>query len=130
MFEKGKRKAIEKKVLKMDPLPTTQRMLTWFYLLQDSNSTRCQKFAYITFSLFNLAFVVAHVTASLIFVWKFVAVDLERSLYAIYQFFCWSPLIYMFVAALQSRHEITALIGELTLIYNASMCIIKLFLKF
>lgn len=120
---KSKKKSDWKRVSKMDPFPTTQRMLTWYYLYQDRSSTWCQKLTYIAFSLFNITFVAAHVAASVVFATKFVSVDLERSLYAIYQFFCWSPLIYMFIAAFQSRREITALIGELSLIYDASMYI-------
>lgn len=109
---------------KMKPMPTTQRMLTWFYLLEDRNSTWWQKFAYIAFNLLHLAFFVVHVLGNMIFASKFLSIDLERSLYAICQFFCYGPLIYMLIVAFMSRHEITALFEELTMIYDASMCFI------
>lgn len=105
----------------MKPLPTNQQMLTWFFLLHNKNSSIWMKMGYIGFSLINFGLLLCHVIASVVFASKFVSIDLERSLYAIYQFFCWTPIIYMFLVALHSRHKITAFIDELSKIYNASM---------
>lgn len=116
----------------MVPLRTSQLMLTWFSLLRDENSTSWQKLAYALFSLFNLLLTVIQIASSVVFAIEFLTIDLERALYAVAQVLIFSPVLYMSLATLLLRHKITALIEELTMIFNSSMysfyvLILKLF---
>lgn len=104
----------------MKPLPTTQIMLHWLFMLENRNAGNWKKMAYISFTFINFGLLFSQVVASVICAMKLLPNDLEKSLYAIYQFFCWFPLVYMFLVGLFSRRQITALIDELTKIFNES----------
>lgn len=98
-------------------------------MLHNRDSGSWKKMAYIGFSFINFGFLLSHVVASVVCAMKLLPNDLEKSLYAIYQFFCWFPLVYMFLVGLHSRRDITALIAELTKIVNESKYTRSTFLK-
>lgn len=105
----------------MIPLKTAQLFLTWFGLLQDENSTFLEKFAYALFSLINLVLIFIQIAASAVSAIEFLMIDLERALYATSQVLIYSSIMYMLLATLLWRGRITALIEEVTTIFNSSM---------
>lgn len=104
----------------MIPLKTAQLFLTWFGLLQNEKSTKMQKVAYTLFSLINLVLIFIQIAASAVFAIEFLFIDLERALYATSQVLIYSPILYMLLATLLLRSRITALIEEVTTIFNSS----------
>lgn len=101
-------------------LRTTRSMLTWFGMLQDKNLAPWKKFASAVFSLINLVLIVILLVTSAIFAKEFVSIDLGRSLMAISQILAYSPILYMLLVTLVLRSKITALIGEIMMIFNSS----------
>lgn len=103
----------------MQPLPTVTRILTWLCVYPlDDTATRGTKLACIGFSSFVFGMILCQIPASVAFAVKFLAIDLELFLYAVYQVIAWLPLVYMFIVAITFRHKITALIVSLTQIYD------------
>ena len=105
----------------MKPLATTQLMLTWYGLLQNKNSTTWQKFAYALFSLFNFIVIVIQCASSAIFVMHFLIIDLELALFGVSQICAFSPILYLSLVTLLLRRRTTAIIEEVTMIFNSSM---------
>lgn len=60
------------------------------------------------------------VIASAIFFLKFVSVDLNQSLYAMFQIAAYTNVTYIYIAAFLLRHKITAVFDSLTEIYEES----------
>lgn len=105
----------------MIPLRTTQWMLTRFGLLQDENLTPRQRLVISLLSLINLVLAVFQIAASVAFAVEFMFIDLERTLMSMAQILSWTPLMYMLLITLLLRGRITALIKEVTTIFNSSM---------
>lgn len=60
----------------------------------------------------------AGLIASVIYFWNNVRLDLEPSLYALFQTIGTSGVTYMCIVAFFMRHKITALLGTLSTIYD------------
>lgn len=105
----------------MKPLATTRQVLTWLCIFQPDNSVgNMKKLLYTVFSLGLFGFLVCQVISSACFFLRFVAVDMETSLYAIYPICSWTSASYVFVVAYISRHKISSLFTELTAIFDTS----------
>ena len=114
-------KIVWEKKLKMIPLRTTRLMLTWLGMFQDENLASWQKFASALLSLICFILIAIQIASSVIFVTEFLFIDLERSLMAISQVLVFSPVLYMLLVTLVLRSKITALIEEITMIFNSGM---------
>lgn len=104
----------------MIPLRTTQLMLTRFGVLQDENATSLQKFAYVLCTVICLVLLGIQLTASATCAAQLFSINLERTLYATAQVLIYSPIMYMLLATILLRIKITALIKEITMIFNSS----------
>lgn len=105
----------------MKPLATTRQVLTWLCIFQPDNSVgNMKKLLYTVFSLGLFGFLVCQVISSACFFLRFVTVDMETSLYAIYPICSWTSASYVFVVAYISRHKISSLFTELTAIFDTS----------
>lgn len=107
----------------MKPLKTTRQVLTWFFVYDGLNSSRAQKLLYMTIVFITFAIIACHLAASAAFILEFVSMDLESSLYAMYQITAWTPALYMIIVALATRAKITALFSGLEDLYCASKLI-------
>lgn len=103
----------------MKVLATTQQVLTLLCICPIDDSTKkWKKLFYIVFSITVLSILLTQIVASTVFMIKYLSVDLERTLYAVYQIFGWLPIFYSFIIALFLRREISALFIGLSGIYN------------
>lgn len=112
----------------MKPLATTQQVLTWLCICPvDKIANKWKRLSSIGFSLTIYAVILTHVTASATFALKNYSIDLEKSLYATYQFLAWSPILYIFIVAYFTRHKITGLFSGLSEFYDTSNFICTFF---
>lgn len=109
-----------RKDLKMKPLPTTQLMLTWFLFLEnkDNSLNWWKKISRIGFTAITLVLTVCQVFATGAFALKYLSIDFQNSLYALYAFFGWTMLSYLFIVALFSRRKITLFIDKFSKVHH------------
>lgn len=75
-----------KKRIEMTPLPKIRKVLSWLSALpSDEKTTKWNKMLYKMFPLFVTVGISTCFTSSLIFFCRFVSIDLEVSLYALFQ---------------------------------------------
>lgn len=104
----------------MKPLVTNQQVLTWLCICKNETSSRMEKLAHISFSVFVSVFLFWGDLSSLMFFIKFATVDLEESLYALFQVAGLSGMVYLIFVVPFSRHAIAATFDSLSKIYDAS----------
>lgn len=119
---------IKQKFLNMQPLVTIYQMLEWLCVCPPEKAISWRKHvAYI--SLISSIFIacVTIMAMSLSFVIENLAVDLEKSLYALAQFVGYVGETYMIILVLLLRHRITGLFKKLSQIYKDSKHICDFF---
>lgn len=105
----------------MDPLPLNRRVLVWLYMFPPvDGASRWNKLASMCFSSAVCITLVGCVASSVVFVFRFIAIDLEDSLYAMFPLIACSGLLYTHIVAILSRHDITKLFEKLSQIYQTS----------
>lgn len=99
----------------MEPLVTNRRCLIWISVCPaDESSNRWQKLAYVIFSLIILAMLLFGITASAVFCWKFVSIDLGRSVFSFVVVAAEFTAIYLaLVGMILLRHKIGAVFDNL-----------------
>lgn len=103
----------------MKPLKTIQQVLTWLCIYPpEKNIEKKQYLIYIAFSLTGIVALLSLVLASLAFIWKFIAIDFDASMDALYPIMGWIPLINAFVTMIRLKHQIVAIFDALSSIYN------------
>lgn len=103
----------------MKPLKTTQRVLTWLCIYPlESNAGKWEKLMCVVFSSIVFVALSSVVFASLAFVWKFIAIDFNASMDALYPVMGWTPLINSFVMMILLNRHIVAIFQALENIYN------------
>lgn len=106
--------------MKMLPLPTNQRVLTWLCIRpMNTDENRWKKLFYIMFSITFVSMDLTGLFSSVAFFLINISTDLEESLYALFQISAFSGLTYMCIVAFLLRNEITAFLGTLSQIYDA-----------
>lgn len=108
----------------MEPLPTTRQCLIWLRLCPaDELTCRRQKIAHIVFSMIILIGLIFNIAASLVYCWKFVSIDLGRSIFAFMIVTGQFAIIYMvLVGVILMRHKIGTIFDTLSTIYETSKC--------
>lgn len=103
----------------MKPLKTMQQVLTWLCIYPTENTGKWRKFICIMVSSsLVIGTLTASVLAGLAFVWKFIAVDFNASLDAVYVVVGFIPLINSFVMMMLLNHRIVAIFNALKNIYD------------
>lgn len=110
-----------KKKSKMRPLEIQQQIFTWIYLCSPNEVTSIW-IKIIYFILFVIVFLGNFTSwaGALAFIIKYVSVDLENSLYAVFQLCAVGSVSYILIAAFFLRFRINDIFKQLTEIYDAS----------
>lgn len=95
------------------PLRTTRKVLTWYCICTKESRKR-----HIIFSVVCLLANMSAVVASVTFFLKFVAVNLELSLYALFQISAYSNVVYIYTIAIILRNKVPAIFDGLATIYH------------
>lgn len=103
---------------KMKPLVKSQEILTWLCICPTENASKWKRFAHLFFTLSIILLVCSLMVSSVVYIFQFLLIDLENTLYAVGQIPCWSPVLYSFIMALIKRQKITALFTKLNKIYD------------
>lgn len=90
-------------------LSTARRLLTYLYIYRIDTNFKWHKFIFILFNLSILLILVGQVVGSVAFV-LFVSIDLEETLYAIYQILAWAPIAYELIIAVSLREKVVKVI--------------------
>lgn len=105
--------------VKMKPIKTNQQVLTWLCVCQaDETISKRKRMAHIFFASFIFSANFILIPISVAYFLRFVSVDLEQALYALFQLSGMLGMTYMMIAAFILRHEINDLFGKLADIYN------------
>lgn len=117
--------------INMNPLIIDQQVLSWFCVCLTSDTKSVgSRIASITFSFSCLIANACAVAASATFFAKFVSIDLEESLYALFQITAYSQVVYIYIMAFILRHKVTAIFGNLLKIYNTSKSWLPIFSRY
>lgn len=109
-----------KRSILMDPLPTCRRVLTWICVLPAIQFTsKWEKGMHLSFSFVNCLCIVIVTTGSVGYFWKYVQIDLEESLYALYQVAAYIPLINGIIVTFLLRNQITSIFKNLSKIHES-----------
>lgn len=111
-----------KKKINMKPLGTSQRVLAWFLICPDENSTKRQKWIHIIFTTYIATFNFVGVFTGGLFGLKYIKINLELTLYAVFPTFGLISAVYIMIVASFSRHKINVIFQTLSTIYKASKC--------
>lgn len=116
-------------MMEVKPLPTQRKVLTWLCIYySDKNESKMQKIIkFSCYATFILSFI-SCITGSLMYYNKFASINLEESLFALYQIVAQSAILYMFLIAFLLKRQITGIFDELSTIYKASKTIYSIIL--
>lgn len=106
-------------LIEMKPLESTRRALIWLCVISDGASSIWKKMANIAFTILLLLFFVTGFTTSIIFFLKFVSIDLEEALYALFQIAGTTDGLYIMTVGYLTRRKINRALESLTKIYHA-----------
>lgn len=103
----------------MIPLKTNQHVLKWLCVCETDNTvSKWKKLAHISFTVLIFMSNIILIPTSIAYLLNFISVDLEQSLYALFQLSGMCGITYMMIVAFILRHEINDLFGTLTDIYH------------
>lgn len=109
----------------MKPLKTMQQVLIWL-CIYPTNIGKWRKFINIVLTSFLvIGTLTASILAGLGFVYKFISIDFDASLDAVYVVVGFIPLINSFVMMMHLNHRIVAIFDALKTIYEErkSLCV-------
>lgn len=104
----------------MKPLGTSQRVLAWLLICPDENATKWQKWTHIIFTIYLAIFNFVGVFTGGLFGLKYITINLELTLYAVFPTFGLISAVYIMVVASFSRRKINVIFQTLSVIYKAS----------
>lgn len=107
--------------VKMIPLKTNRRVLTWLCVYTiGKNTTKWQKMFYVGFTIFVFVCNIFSFGVSGTFFVRHVSVNIEKSLFSLIQIIGTLNMNYIVIITLLKRHKISAIFVSLTKIYEAS----------
>lgn len=101
----------------MRPLVTSQNVLTWLCVFATKSN---KKYFYIAITFLVIILILSGIFTSFTYLWKYISVDLDSSLYALFQVAGYSSAFYSTVVTAYMRHEIVAIFEKLSNIYKTS----------
>ena len=105
----------------MDPMSTNRRVMTWLCAYSAPESTnKWTNVAHIAFTLAVCVVVIEDLVGSAKFVNEYVRIDLEITLYAMFQMTAVIGLLYMIISSIVLRHRFRNIFESLKIIYKAS----------
>lgn len=106
----------------MEPLATNRQCLIWLRMCAaDESANRRQKIAHAIFAMLVLTALMSGISASLIFMWKFISIDVGRSVFAFMLVATEFTVIYLAsVGMILLRHKIGTIFDNLSTIYKDS----------
>lgn len=105
----------------MRPLETSQRVLTWLWLCPAAeNVSKQRKFIYVLFTCAINLLSLYILICSAIYSFEFLRIDLEKSLYSLYQIVAALNSIYLMASGLFLRHKISDIFTQLSGIHKTS----------
>lgn len=105
----------------MKILKTLKLVLTWFWVYNTEVETgKLMKILHAFGGLSVFAIITSHAITSLLFFVEYISIDLEESLYALFQFVAFLGLVYVIVVVFSLRNRITTILTNLTEIYAES----------
>lgn len=103
----------------MKPLATAELVLTWLCLYPpDTNTNIWKKRAYTGFTSIIITVQAVGITAGIVFVTKFISVELEKCLFVSFVIFCHVCTVYMALIAFLLRKQIPKIFWDISEIYK------------
>lgn len=104
--------------VKMKPVKAIQHYLIWFCMCPaDDTTSKSKKRAHIGITSLCLINLTISLISSIVYAVKFVSVDLEKSLYALFQIVACQISVYYVIVGYFSRHQIHTIFTELEKLY-------------
>lgn len=106
----------------MRPLETNRRVLIWLCLCFELETlSKFKKSLSILLTSIVMASIIGALISSALYLWKFILIDLQGSVYALYQTAGFFSILYAFVVMFISRQKIHDIFCNLERIYGTSM---------
>lgn len=105
----------------MNPLKTNQLILTWFGASPSHESL--SKWIRIARCMFTLSVIIANflsVFAGVLFILKFISINLEEAIFALFHTIAYSNMLYQSVMIVVLRRKLTTIFEHLSKIYDKS----------
>lgn len=103
----------------MRPLATAESVLIWLCLYPPNKTISIWKrYAYIAFTTTMIIIQAAGITAGIVFVARFISVELEKCLFVSFVIFCHVCTVYMGFIAFLLRKQIPNIFRDLSEIYK------------
>lgn len=98
-----------------------QQMLIWLCICPaDQNTSQLKRYSHTVFSILVVTILSLASLSGAILCVKFLSIDLEECLFALYHTSATSTLLYMLIAVFFSRKRISATFRSLSEIYNTA----------
>lgn len=111
----------------MKPLLSIQRSMIWAcFCRENENEDKWRKRAYILFSCTSIVFSAFAFGVSVAFLVKYLSIDLEESLYAVFQIFAAILMIYTFIVGFFSKNQINVIFKSLAELHSECKFLILL----
>lgn len=105
----------------MEPLPTSQKVMTWLCMCPADKSTSIKKLIhYAGYTSVTVIMSLGGLLAGIGYIVKFAKTDFGSSLYAVVQVAGYLALLNLIIFGLINRHRIASIFTELSNIYNSS----------
>lgn len=105
----------------MIPLETNQLLLMWLYAFPvDESASQRKKIAYLLVSIAVAAVNFSNLLAGTLFVVKYISVDIEMAIFALFHTIPAFNMFYQCVVIVLLRHRLTEIFKSLSNIYNES----------
>lgn len=105
----------------MKPLVTSERVLIWLCMCSsERTASRNKKLMYAIFGLISIFSTVVGLVAAVTFVYKYMFISLELTLYVLMNVSGGAGLLYSWAVAFAARDKVSAIFERLSMIYSAS----------
>lgn len=103
----------------MKPLASAEFVLTWLCLYPpDASTSIWKRRLFIAFTTLIITVQFIGITAGIVFVTKFISIELEKCLFVSFVIFCHACTVYMAFVAFLLRKQIPNIFRDLSDIYN------------
>lgn len=105
----------------MEPLVTNRRVMTWLCMCPaEKSASKKERIFYVAFAFTVTTTSLIFLLASVVYVMKYLLIDFEPSLYALFQAVAEVAMMNLVFVAFLMRHQIEAVFTQLSKIYRAS----------
>lgn len=103
----------------MQPSESVKKVLTFLYMCPpEENSSKIKKILCVTFSFGTMTVMALASLSGAVFAIKYMSIDFEKCLFAMFHTVATSTLLYMLIAIILSRNKMANILNSISNIYE------------